>query len=508
MKRPNMTNRPTGLEVMMTFRTAILFAGLALAVTLTTAATGPHDWKVPDKDWTKGPVRWIMTDDEEKDFRKLTSDEDRQAFAKTFWEKRDPTPGTPDNEYMQVFWQRVESANKTYTTMMREGSVTDLGRLFILLGPPSSTRKDTRYMYWAYEPSPVNGLTEAMEFSFASVDTGVLLRSPKVLETYVAAHPETRGIGWKIPQMPAAPVTEVAAAPVKVHVEDTSPESQRQIPILDAVATKGSGPTDVPFQVIEDYYAAADGSTLAVITIEAPREAAHGSGSQALLVFGRLQVAGGDGKVMNLTGELPFVPAPEASSPSGSLVYQARRNLKPGAYTRTIVIEDKVVKGQMGSMVGTITVPDFSDKAFAMSTITLLASFGRQEEGLGPDEGAAGSGLYSMGTFRLVPRATPTLQKTDTLAFYYQVYNPTPEQASGKPSLESTYSFFLKEAGAWKPFRKPAVKPVSQVELFALDLKDLLRPDQALPVDVKMQAKVTDKVSGQSVTRDLTFTVR
>jgi hypothetical protein len=368
-------------------------------------------------------------------------------------------------------------------------------------------RKDSRYTYWAYEPSEVTGITESMEFSFAPVDTGVLLRSPKTLEGYVGAHPETRGIGWKIPLLVPEAAGEIAATPVKEHVEDTSPESQRQIPILDAVAAKGSGPTDLPFQVADDYYAAVDGTTLTVITIEVPHEAAHGSGSQALLAFGRLQAGGEAGKVMNLTGDLPFVPAPESSVPSGSLVYQARRNLKPGVYTQTIVLEDKVVKGQMGSLVATITVPDYSAKTFAMSSLTLLATFGRQDADLGPDEGASG-GLYSMGSFRLVPRATPTLQASDTLAFYYQVYNPTPEQASGKPNLESTYSFFLKDATGWKPFRKPAVKPVSQVELFEIDLKDLLKPDQSLPVEFRLEAKVTDKVSGQSLNREIFFTVR
>lgn len=491
----------------MTFRPALLLTTFALLITIVGAATGAHDWKTPDKDWAKGPVRWIMGDDEEREYKKLRTDEERQAFAGAFWEKRDPTPGTPDNEYTLVFWQRVEGADRAYKDIIREGSLTDLGRVFILLGPPTAMRKDSRYTYWNYEPSEVTGITESLEFSFATIDTGVLLRSPKTLEGYVAAHPETRGIGWKLPQLVAEPAAELAAAPVKEHVEDTSPESQRQIPILDAIAAKGSGPTDVPFQVVDDYYAAVDGTTLTVITIEVPHDAAHGSGSQALLAFGRLRAGGDGGKVLNLTGDLPFVPAPDSSVPSGSLNYQARRNLKPGVYTRTIVIEDKVVKGQMGSLVATITVPDYSARNFAMSSVTLLASFDRQDAGLGPDDGAAG-GLYSMGSFRLVPRAAAILQKSDTLAFYYQVYNPAPEQASGKPNLESTYSFFLKDATGWKPFRKPAVKPVSQVELFVIDLKDLLKPDQPLPVDFKMEAKVTDKVSGQSLTRDLFFTVR
>jgi len=33
-----------------------------------------------------------MTDDETKEYKKLHTDEERAAFAKTFWEKRDPTP--------------------------------------------------------------------------------------------------------------------------------------------------------------------------------------------------------------------------------------------------------------------------------------------------------------------------------------------------------------------------------------------------------------------------------
>lgn len=36
----------------------------------------------------------------EKDvFMKLTNDRDRDVFVETFWKQRDPTPGTPENEY-------------------------------------------------------------------------------------------------------------------------------------------------------------------------------------------------------------------------------------------------------------------------------------------------------------------------------------------------------------------------------------------------------------------------
>ena len=471
------------------------------------AAAEPPDYRTPGKDWLKGPIQWLMSEDEQKEFKKLRTDDERAAFARTFWEKRDPTPGTSENEYRIIFWQRVEQADKAYKDVIRNGSVTDLGRVFLLLGPPTVVRKDSRYTYWSYEPTPINGLQEKLEFSFAPVQTGVLLRSPKAFEEYVESHPETRGIGWKLPQIVSEPEPgDLMAAPAREAVEDTSPESQRQIPILDAVLAKGGGPTDVPFQVTHDFYAAVDGTTLVVTTLEAPREAAHGSGDQALLAFGRYAPQG-EGKPINITGDLPFVPAAAADSPAGSIVYQARRNLKPGSYKLVAVVEDKVVRGQMGALVQSIDIPDFADKKFGMSSVTLLAQFRQMESGVEP-EGEKGAGLYSVGSFRLVPRAMTVLQRSDILAFYFQIYNPTPDASTGKPSLESTYTFFLKDATGWKPFRKPVVKPVSQVELYALDLKDLLRPDQALPAEFRMEAKVSDKIGGQSAAREIQFTVR
>jgi GWxTD domain-containing protein len=491
----------------MRVRTATVLLILALVPALVRAAA-PTDWKTPTKDWAKGPVGWIMTPDEEKAYRALKTDDERAAFAKTFWDKRDPTPGTPENEYEMIFWKRVEQADKNYKDVIREGSATDIGRIFILFGPPTNQRKDAKYSYWDYEPTPINGIKEKMSLSFVSVETGTLLRDKKKVEDYLAAHPEARGVGWQLPQAPAPAADEVAqAAPAKEHVEDTSPESQRQIPILDAVAAKGSGPTDVSFQVHNDTYAAADGTTLVVTTIEVPREAAHGSGSEAILAFARLQPDAAGGKNINLTGALPFVPAPAADGPAGGFVYQARTNLKPGAYHMTVVVEDKVVKGQMGTLVQPLDIPDYSTKNFDMSSVALLAQYGRKEEGVGPDEEKKG-GLFSMGSFRLVPRALPVLSKTEALAFYYQVYNPSPDPATGKPNLESTYAFYIKDSTGWKPFRQPVVKPVGQVELWDLDLKNLLRPDQVLPVDFRMEAKITDKTSGKSVKREITFSVR
>ncbi len=150
----------------MTFRHSIL--PLLLLASVLALAAAPHDYKTPDKDWGKGPVRWILTEDEEKEWKKLRADPERAAFAKTFWEKRDPTPGTPENEYEIIFWKKVEEADKRFSTQADKGCLTDMGRVFLLLGPPPKFDKDARGRnIWSYEPNPVTGIKEKLDLMFA-----------------------------------------------------------------------------------------------------------------------------------------------------------------------------------------------------------------------------------------------------------------------------------------------------------------------------------------------------
>jgi hypothetical protein len=49
--------------------------------------------------WLDEDVRWIISSDERKAFEKLTDNTDRDQFVEEFWLRRDPTPGTTENEY-------------------------------------------------------------------------------------------------------------------------------------------------------------------------------------------------------------------------------------------------------------------------------------------------------------------------------------------------------------------------------------------------------------------------
>ena len=66
----------------------------------------------------------------------LADEESRRAFVEAFWKRRDKTPDTADNEYRKEFVRRAAFADETFRTAKSRGSLTDRGRIFVLLGPP------------------------------------------------------------------------------------------------------------------------------------------------------------------------------------------------------------------------------------------------------------------------------------------------------------------------------------------------------------------------------------
>jgi GWxTD domain-containing protein len=89
------------------------------------------------KDWLDREVTYIITRDEKDAFRKLGTDAERDQFIERFWELRNPTPGAPTNPYRDEHYQRLEYATQHFSPTGRgDGWATDMGRVYITLGPP------------------------------------------------------------------------------------------------------------------------------------------------------------------------------------------------------------------------------------------------------------------------------------------------------------------------------------------------------------------------------------
>jgi len=82
-------------------------------------------------------VRYTITTEERKAFLALAP-EAREPFIEDFWQRRDPTPGTIENEYKRDYYDRIERANRLFSGGGSPGWLQDRGRVYITLGPPDN----------------------------------------------------------------------------------------------------------------------------------------------------------------------------------------------------------------------------------------------------------------------------------------------------------------------------------------------------------------------------------
>jgi GWxTD domain-containing protein len=92
--------------------------------------------------WLDKDAHWIITEPERMDFQSLKTDAERDEFIVQFWQRRDPTPETSENEFKQEHYRRIAYANEHFTSK-QEGALTDRGSIYIKYGPPDGIVRDT-----------------------------------------------------------------------------------------------------------------------------------------------------------------------------------------------------------------------------------------------------------------------------------------------------------------------------------------------------------------------------
>lgn len=117
------------------------------------------------KKWLEEEVVYIITSKEEKVFRQLETDKQRDLFMEEFWRQRDPTPGTSRNEFREEHYRRIEYANRWFGRgTPKPGWRTERGRIYIILGEPVYRDRfaNSLYIYptelWFYQGNVSQGL--------------------------------------------------------------------------------------------------------------------------------------------------------------------------------------------------------------------------------------------------------------------------------------------------------------------------------------------------------------
>jgi hypothetical protein len=167
---------------------------------------------------------------------------------------------------------------------------------------------------------------------------------------------------------------------------------------------------------------------------------------------------------------------------------------------------------KIGMLRHEIEVPDFTKAELTTSSLLLSSSIEPLKEPLKPGEQEANP--YVFGPMRITPSVDGKFAQAGTINLIFWIYGAQ-NSATGKPDVTVDYMFHQKQGGNEKYFNRTPQQAINATTLppeFTADaglVGDLgAVPAKVFPpADYRLEVKVTDKVSGKTVTHNVNFTV-
>jgi len=491
----------------------------------------------PYKKWLEEEVPYIISDEEKAAFKKLSTDEEREQFIESFWDRRNPNPGNPENEFKEEYYRRIAYANEHYSSGV-PGWRTDRGRVYIMYGPPDEIDPHPSGGTYDRPPEEGGGTTAAFPFEqwryryIEGIGENVVLEfvDPTMTGEYHLAYDP--GEKDALAHVPGVGPTQLEAMnmgskrdrftntdgttlgqPLGIR-EDEFSRLDRYYRIfkaanvkygdLRAVVTSRISAQLLPFDVREDFIRVTEESVLMPVTLQvANRDLEfvdkNGVMHAALDIFGQITSLGG--RTINTFGDSVALDVPkgefERFSQSTS-AYQKSMPLRPGLYKLTVVLKD-TQSGRAGSLEVGTKVPAYLDDQLSSSSLMLAdvvqPSPTRQ----------VGSGPFVIGGMKVRPSATRVFTRNQDLGLYMQVYNLGIDPATHRPSAEVHYDIVKdgKTVVSKDQGMAQMTNPSQQLTLAeTLPLKSLE------PGRYTVVIRIRDNVRKQTVTPTETFELR
>jgi GWxTD domain-containing protein len=501
-------------------------ASLAVFLVLATSASGAGLERY--KDWNKSPeFTFLATDAEQKEWKKLTSDQEADHFIQLFWAKRDPDLKTSVNEFKVVFDQRVKEADENFSMSRKRGALTERGKLYILLGPPKTVS-----VLRGTKPQP--GLRDSSGGVPPPNDPGTSIGESIVTFTYEAA------------QLPDWAVIKTLTAKFIVETSsDSIATGDVKSPEVKArnVALRNPGLKEPPHfktaaeveaEMKEAQAAAAEamkGPTLSAPVRQALEETLSKGDTGALTLFPitvregetRLQVqlfAPAPAEVPGADAKLAILVKSKAGADAARLeevtAFDAVRGgfiasrffaVPPGEYGVAVVVlnaSGKLVASAKRSVTVVAAGPDFSASPLVIASSFFPVPKEKAEE------------AFTLSGHHFVTKGD-RLDPTDGLAFVIRVYNPAVDPATKSVRLSRTVKLKAKGAPAMdlpQPVDEPIPIPDSKgpagiltIDVAAALIETNLGEYLRKPGEYDLKISITDEVSKKTAEASTTFTV-
>jgi GWxTD domain-containing protein len=510
----------------------------------------------PYKKWINGPIGYIITPQERAAFKNLTTDEERDRFIEEFWQRRNPNPGSAENQFKEEFYRRIAYANEHFSSGIA-GWQTDRGHIYIMYGPPDeidshpsggsyvpdpnslpytggnadTTMVTYPFEDWTYNYIPGVGSNIVLEFVDPSM-TGEyhLTMNPCEKDALAQSNQDMTGCSGAVaigsiwnPSLVISPSQlNYAAGPgggadVSSTMMSTDYNEFNRLDLFSKIfqppetefnALKSEVTSTVtaqllPFSVRTDYIKITDDTVLTPITIQVPNremqfENKDGVMHAVLDIYGQLSTIGG--RVANTFEQSVAVDVPQHDFQSyvqQKSVYQRAVYLRPGRYKLSVVIKDDH-SGHMGSENLGIVVPQFSDSKLSNSSLILAD----QIQPLPTSE--VGSGPFIIGGTKVRPSVNQVFTKTQDLGIYMQVYNLGIDPKTHHPSADVEYLISRDGKTILNQTEEAAtLKDASEQVTLEKTMPAKLLP----PGKYTLRVKITDKVKDETDTQSTSFQV-
>lgn len=103
--------------------------------------------KISEEDEMLDILKNVTNRREISKIRKVTGLRRKQALA-NFWRSMDPSPATPENEFMIEFYTRLNYVNKAFSLTDQKGWKTDRGKIFLRYGSPDKISRSDDNEQW------------------------------------------------------------------------------------------------------------------------------------------------------------------------------------------------------------------------------------------------------------------------------------------------------------------------------------------------------------------------
>ncbi len=501
------------------------------------------------KKWLDEDVVYIITDEERAAFKQLSNDEERDNFIEAFWQRRDPTPDTEENEYKEEHYQRIAYANEHFAAGV-PGWRTDRGRIYIVYGKPDEI--ESHPSGGTYERPMEEGGGETSTFPFEDwryrylegigqeviiefVDTcmcgeyhmtmdrsekDALLMTPNagltLWEQMGQSSKAQRFQGGGLERLGAGPQSSMIASKEFDRLEQFAKlQAAPKVKFTDLEEAVNSKVilNPMPFDVRSDFVKVTSDTVLVPVTIQMKNRDItfvnkDGIERGTVNIFARLSTL--TGKIVQTFEDTVQVDVPAELLPrtaENASVYWKALPLRPGRYKLNIAIKD-VNGDRKGLWSRSIVVPEFSDDKLSTSTLILAD----QMEPV-PTK-AIGTGSFVIGTMKVRPRvpaadgkpATFKRDKDAKLNFWMQVYNLGVDEKTHKAS--ATFEYDITNVAT----NKSVVQKVESTETMGnvgdqVTLQKSIVPANLQPGVYKIEIKVNDNVSKQTIDPSAVFAV-